>query len=109
MALVKCPECAAEVSDSALTCQKCGVQLRKLQRSLIGKITKWVFIAFNLLMAAWMWGGLSSASKTMQGMSGAEHAGAAIGTGLGAVMIGGIWLFGALILGLFVLFTRPKA
>jgi hypothetical protein len=27
MALIKCPECSKEVSDSALTCPNCGYQL----------------------------------------------------------------------------------
>ncbi|WP_140308924.1 zinc ribbon domain-containing protein, partial [Vibrio parahaemolyticus] len=27
MALINCPECETEVSDSALKCPKCGVQL----------------------------------------------------------------------------------
>ncbi|EEU4976284.1 zinc ribbon domain-containing protein, partial [Escherichia coli] len=30
MALIKCPECQKEVSDSALYCPACGKQLQKL-------------------------------------------------------------------------------
>jgi hypothetical protein len=108
MALIKCPECSTEVSDSALKCTKCGVQLRKPKRSLFGKLVKWGFIGFNILMAAWMWGGMSAATEGMEKLSGAEQAGAAIGTGLGAALIIGIWSAGDIILGLFVLFTRPK-
>lgn len=109
MALVKCPECTTEVSDTALKCPKCGVQLRKLTRGFFGKIIKWTFIGFNILMAIWMVSGMSAATKSMEGLSGAEQAGAAIGTGIGAIVIWGIWAIGAVILGLFVLFTRPKS
>jgi ribosomal protein L7/L12 len=28
MALIKCPECASEVSDKAITCPKCGLPLQ---------------------------------------------------------------------------------
>jgi len=31
MALIKCPECSREVSDTALTCPNCGYQLKKPQ------------------------------------------------------------------------------
>jgi len=40
MPMIKCPECSSEVSDSALKCPSCGVQLRKLKRSLFGNIVK---------------------------------------------------------------------
>lgn len=109
MALVNCPECKTEISDTALNCPKCGVQLRKPTRSFFGKLVKWSFALFNILMAVWLVGGMSSATKHMgTAMSEAEKAGAAIGTGLGAAVILGIWVCGAIILGLFVLFTRPK-
>lgn len=35
MALIKCPECQKEVSDSALCCPACGKQLKKLKRSFL--------------------------------------------------------------------------
>jgi hypothetical protein len=109
MPLINCPECSAEVSDTALKCPKCGVQLRKPKRGFFGKLVKWSFVGFNILMAIWLIGGMNSASEGMQALSGAEQAGAAIGTGIGAMLILGIWVVGDIILGLFVLFTRPKA
>lgn len=108
MALINCPECSTEVSDSALKCPKCGVQLRKLKRGFFGNLIKWSFIGFNILMAVWLIGGMGAATEGMEALSGAEKAGAAIGTGIGAAMIMGIWVFGDIILGLFMLFTRPK-
>ena len=109
MPLINCPECSTEVIDTALKCPKCGVQLRKPKRGFFGKLVKWSFVGFNILMAIWLIGGMNSASEGMQALSGAEQAGAAIGTGIGAMLILGIWVVGDIILGLFVLFTRPKA
>ena len=109
MALTQCPECSTEVSDSALKCPKCGVKLRELKRSFFGKLIKWGFIGFNLLMAIWVFGGVGRAVSQTQALSGAEQAGAAIGTGIGAAMLVTLWVVGDIILGLFVLFTRPKS
>ena len=108
MALINCPECNGEVSDVAMKCPSCGVQLRKAKRSLFGKIIKWGFIAFNILMALWVFGGIDNAVDKSAGLTGAEAAGAAIGTGIGAMFLLTIWVIGDIILGLFVLFTRPK-
>ena len=109
MALISCPECTTEVSSSAFKCPKCGVQLLKPTRSFFGKLIKWGFILFNIFMAWVLISGMNAASKIVESSSGASQAGAAIGTGLGAAMIIGLWGFGAIILGLFVLFTRPKS
>lgn len=108
MAIINCPECSSKVSDSAFKCPSCGVQLRKPKRSILGKIFKYGFIVFNLFMALWLFGAVGAASEGMETMSGAERAGAALGTGLGAAVVVGMWVFGDIILGLFVLFTRPK-
>lgn len=108
MPLIACPECAKEISDTAFKCVNCGTQLRKATRSTMGKIFKWTFILFNLLMPFWIWTGLDATSQAREGLEGAEAAGAAIGTGLGITMLVVVWLVGDIILGLFVLFTRPK-
>lgn len=109
MALIKCPECSADVSDKAFKCQKCGVQLRKPTRGFFGQLFKWAFILFNILMAYSLFAGMGAATHGMEAMSEAGKAGAAIGTGLGAFMIVSIWAIGDIILGIFVLFTRPKS
>jgi len=108
MALINCPECNTEVSNKAIKCPKCGVGLNKPSRTIFGKIIKWIFIVFNIIMAWWMIGGVGGAVEKTANLNGAEQVGAAIGTGLGAMMIGGIWLLGVIVLGLFVLLTRPK-
>ena len=66
------------------------------------------FWGFNILMVLWIWGGTQSAVETQAGLSGAEAAGAAIGTGIGVTLLIFIWLIGAIILGLMALLTRPK-
>jgi hypothetical protein len=109
MALVKCPECQTEVSDTALKCPKCAVQLRKPTRTLFGKLTKWGFIAFNLLMLFWLVAGMNAASESAQSLAGAEATGAAIGTGIGAMMIIFVWGFGDIVGGILLLVTRPKS
>lgn len=110
MALINCPECQTEVSDTALKCPKCGVQLRKLQRGFFGKLFKWGFIGFNILMLIWLfsyWGSVGDIANTAS--SDAEKAGAAIGGTIGTGMLFGLWVFGDIILGLFVMLTRPKS
>ena len=43
MAMIKCPDCSNEVSDTALKCPSCGVQLKKAKRTVLGKVFLWVF------------------------------------------------------------------
>lgn len=62
MALVNCKECGAEVSDKALDCPKCGAKLRKPKRSTFGKIVKYSFIGFNILMLLWFVVGMGGAA-----------------------------------------------
>lgn len=108
MALIKCSECSTDVSDSALKCPKCGVQLREATRTVFGKIIKWLFVIFNIFMAfiMVMWYFFVRSGDANIPINGKE--GEAIYTGLGAMMLVPMWGFGALILGLFVIFTRPK-
>ena len=109
MALVSCKECNAEISDKALDCPKCGAKLRKPKRSFFGKLVKYSFIAFNILMLLWFIFGVGSAAEPIETAGGeAEQAGAAIGTGLGAMMIIFIWVAGDVVLGLMTLLTRAK-
>ncbi|QJT21670.1 hypothetical protein IBG34_04770 [Aeromonas media] len=108
MSLINCPECASEVSDSALKCPKCGIQIRKPKRGFFGKLFKWGFILFNLLMAFWLFSYWGSVGEMMHDTSEAGQAGAAIGGTIGTGVLISFWGFGDLILGLLVLFTRPK-
>ena len=85
------------------------ISQKKPQRSFFGKLIKWTFIGFNLLMLFWMIAGVGGATKHVaEATTEAEKAGGAIGTGLGAMMIIFIWVAGDVILGIFVLLTRAK-
>jgi ribosomal protein L40E len=109
VALMNCPECAAEVSTSATKCPKCGFQVRKPKRGIFGKCLKYGFVLFNVVMLIWLVAGMQGASKAIQQTTNdAQQAGAVIGTTIGAALIIGLWVAGDVILGLLVLFTRPK-
>ncbi|MCC1491556.1 zinc ribbon domain-containing protein [Cognatishimia sp. F0-27] len=108
MAIISCPSCGNDVSEKAFDCPKCGHPLRKPKRGFFGVLIKWTFILFNILMLVWLVGGTGAAVDTQAGLSGAELAGAQIGTGIGVALILSIWVIGDIILGLLVLFTRPK-
>ena len=109
MSLINCKECNVEVSDKALDCPKCGAKLRNPRRSLFGKLVKYSFIGFNVLMLLWIVSGIGGASEIIDTAgSEAEKAGAAIGTGLGVMMLIFIWVAGDVVLGLMTLLTRAK-
>lgn len=107
MAIIQCPECGKDVSDSAYKCPSCGKQLRKPKRGIMGKLFLWTFYGFNALMALWLVLGLNAASE-VETANQAEAAGAAIGAGIGTMMILSLWFFGAIITGLLAFFTRAK-
>lgn len=106
--IIECPTCGHKVSTSATSCPSCGAVLRKTKRGFFGKLVLLAFWAFNALMVLWIWGGTQAAVESQAGMSGAEAAGAAIGTGLGITILVFVWLIGAVILGIMSLLTRPK-
>lgn len=109
MALVNCPECQKEVSQEALKCPNCGKVLRKAKRTLMGKVFKWLFILFNIFMVFWLFNALGATSKVVtNAASEAEKAGAAIGAGIGTMFLFTFWAIGDIILGIMVLFTKPK-
>lgn len=108
MSTIPCPSCGEQLSSAAFDCPHCGHPIRKPKRGFFGKIIKWVFILFNVFMIWWLFAGTNGAMEMQQGMTGAERAGAQIGTGIGIMMILTVWVIGDIILGLFVLFTRPS-
>jgi hypothetical protein len=91
-----------------MSCPKCGEVLRKSKRGIFGKLILFTFWGFNALMIFWVYAAAKATSEHSAGLSGAEAAGAAIGTGISFTMIAFIWLFGSVILGLMTLLTRPK-
>lgn len=84
--------------------------MRKPKRSFFGKVVKWAFILFNIFMIYCVITGAGSSGEVINGAtSEAERAGAAIGAGMGMMVLGTIWVIGDIIIGMFVFLTRPKA
>ena len=81
------------------------VRTEKRERSVAGKLIKWAFIGFNLLMVVWLVGGLHSVSK-IETHSTAEQIGSGIGATIAVTMLLTLWALGDLILGILVLVTR---
>ena len=77
------------------------------KRGFLGWIFLLLFIAFNLLMLAWLVGYWSMLGG-MQPGSDAEEAGRAIGGAIGSGMLLTVWALGDIILGLFVLLSRGR-
>ena len=83
-------------------------------RTLMGKIFKYSFVAFNVLMLFLFLKGCVVASEGIANASmeaeyaDAATAGATIGAGLAMGTLLFLWLVGDVVLGLFVLFTRRK-
>ena len=106
---VSCPSCEKQISPAAYDCPSCGHPVRKPKRSFIGKLFKLTFILFNLLMVIWLFSAFGTVGDQLNtAASGAERAGTAIGGTIGLTFILMIWVFGDIILGTLVLFTRPK-
>lgn len=108
LTIIECPTCQHKVSASVTSCPSCGAVLRKTKRGIFGKLVIFAFWGFNILMVLWIWVGTQGAVESQSGLSGAEAAGAAIGTGIGFTFLIFVWLIGAIILGIMALLTRPK-
>lgn len=85
------------------------VRIEQRKRGVFGTIVWWLFLAFNALMALWMYFAITSVAEVAsQTQDAAQQAGAAIGGTIASGMILSIWLLGALILGLIVALSRGK-
>src|ERR1700733_8452993 len=81
------------------------IRKEKYQRGPFGKLVKWIFIAFNLLMLLSLISGLTSVSGIATN-SEAERIGRDIGATIGVSMVLTLWIMGDTILGVAVLLTR---
>jgi hypothetical protein len=85
------------------------VRTEKTVRGLFGKIVKWSFVGFNLLMLLWVLSYCSFVGKAASSAAtDAEKVGTGIGSILGSGMLLFIWMFGAVVLGIMTLLTRGK-
>lgn len=60
MALIKCSECEAQISDKATSCPSCGAPVAKKKKSKAGKIVLWTIV----LIVAIGWLGPKSETDT---------------------------------------------
>src|ERR1700709_2796353 len=81
------------------------VSTERYQRGMFGTLTKWAFIAFNVLMLVWVVGGFNAVSNIAV-HSDAERVGRAIGSAFGIASLLMLWMIGDVILGILVLVTR---
>lgn len=108
MALIRCKECRNQISQQALTCPFCGAQNRKPQRGFWGWLFLLAFVGFNILMVVALGSYFIDVGSLIESGNEYERAGAALGTTIGIGMLLEIWALGDIILGLFVLMTKPK-
>lgn len=85
------------------------IQKEVRKRGFFGKLVKWTFILFNILMAIWLFSYFSSIGD-LAGSAGsdAEAAGVAIGGTIGTGMLLFVWVCGSVILGLLTLLSRGQ-
>jgi hypothetical protein len=78
------------------------------RRGAFGKIMKFLFIAFNVIMIIWLVSYWVQVGQLVNDTSGASQTGAAIGATIGTSFILMFWAAGDVILGLFLLLTPGK-
>jgi hypothetical protein len=85
------------------------VRHERYQRGVFGKIFKFCFVAFNLLMVVWLISYWVQIGSMYNGItSEAGRAGASIGATVGTSMLLFLWLCGDVILGLLTFFSRGE-
>lgn len=85
------------------------ISIERRKRGVFGWIIAILFWGFNAMMVVWLIGGIGATSKQYAGAtSEAAKAGTAIGATIGVGMVLSIWVMGAIVLGLMMLFTRGK-
>lgn len=107
MALIKCPECGKEVSDTSYKCPNCGYVLNKPKRGVTGQIAKGLFVTFNVIMLISfisLFAGISNAPTTDD--TGAAQATVGV---MGTGMLITVWIILGLPLGIMSYITRAKA
>ncbi|WP_370931493.1 hypothetical protein [Bartonella sp. DGB1] len=83
------------------------IQKEIRQRSIIGKIIKWIFIAFNILMLLWLGSVIFLTGDIISSSSDAAfQAGAVFGGAFAMGIILNVWVIGDIILGILTLLTR---
>ena len=107
--LINCPECNSNVSDQSTKCVSCGIQLKEPKRGFFGTAFKWLFVVFNVLMLLLLimyMVGTNDIFANMVDQVGLEKT--INNSTMGFLIVLGTWMAGDIILGMLVLFTRPR-
>lgn len=85
------------------------IQREIRKRGFFGKIVKFLFIAFNLLMLVWIISYFSDIGGLMKDATNdAERAGGAIGASIGTGLLLLVWTMRTVILGFAVMLTKGQ-
>lgn len=101
MALIQCPECGKDVSNTTYKCPHCGFVINEPKRSAVGVFFELLFVAFNFIMVFII-------GSFMLGIFGNGEESAAVAGTIGTGILITIWIIGALPLGIMSYITRPK-
>ena len=74
--------------------------MEKESRGLVGTLFKWMFIAFNVMMAIMVYMSMGHTEESNTAVQ--------VGAGMGLGMLGMMWAAGFIVLGAFTYFTRAK-
>lgn len=81
--------------------------IERRRRGPLGQLVAIVFWGFNLLMFVWLLSSIGAVGNQLDGAaSDVQQTVTTIGAGFGFTMILGVWLIGALVLGLLRFLTR---
>lgn len=69
-------------------------------RGLVGTLFKWMFIAFNIMMAIMVYMSMGHTEESNTAVQ--------VGAGMGIGMLGMMWAAGFVVLGAFTYFSRAK-
>lgn len=103
MALIKCPECGREVSDTAFKCSNCSYIINKPKRGITGIIFKSIFMIFNAIMILALILLIFSSTPNVD----PDIEGTVKGLSTGMIFL--MWLFIGLPLGIMSYITRAKS
>jgi len=74
--------------------------MEKESRGLVGTLFKWMFIAFNVMMAIMVYMSMGHTEESNTAVQ--------VGAGMGISMLAMMWAAGFIVLGAFTYFTRAK-
>lgn len=85
------------------------IQREVRKRGFFGKICKWIFILFQILMIIWLVSYWIDIGQTIDSSdSEAERIGSGIGATIGTSMLLFFWVAGTIVLGAIAYFTKGK-